>query len=365
MVEADQIWKPGSFTKNFSWGRGATGLVELYAVIRDGFADRVEDVPRALFRERIARSGRPDYIPINFFLFNQVSNGEEFILADELVFQAMAWEHSPAFDRVALFAFLFSYAGRWKGASAHQRRPALWANAYVTERIAKFYKWDVDQVSADDIQNFVEADPRYQADTSRKLATNLNYLLNIGRIRDFADPKVNRWWVDCLFLALDRLVEDASLDSVSPAKRSGYQALLLQSSFVSLTGGETLEKELAIKHLVKLYAALGGRDRLFDDRVIQKTNDELPDVFPVRPNDDRPCGAIHRTNANIVKSIPSLCADLARSAGFEVISPTQMEDMQIVEFTRLRTDAALALLRERGIRPTMTLEELLSITRGE
>lgn len=365
MAEADYAWKPGSFTKNFSWGKDTVGLIELYTVIREGFADRLEDVPRAVFRERIAESGRPDYIPMNFFLFNNTIDGEDYIVADELVFQALAWEHSPAFDRLALFAFLFSYAGRWKRAGGDQRRPALWANAYITERLAPVLRWNADLITADDIQTFVDGDPRYQAETSRKLATNLNYLLHIGRIQDFPDPNVSRWWVDCLFLALDRLVEDANIDSGTSVKRTGHQSLLMQSSFMALTGGKNLEKELAVKHLVRLYTALGGRNRLFEDIVVQKTKDELPGIYPVRPNDNRPRGAVHRTNAKILKSIPPMCADLARHAGFDVISPGEMDEMQLEEFVRLRTEAAIAVLKDRGIKPSMTIDELLKITRGE
>jgi len=364
LAEAENVWKPGSFTKNFSWGKDDSGLLELHSIIRSGFDDRLEDVPRAVFRERISRSGRPDYIPMNFFLFNKIVDGEDMILADELVFQALSWEHSPAFDRIALFAFLFSYAGKWKGAGSYQRRPALWANAYIRERVAPVLRWKADRITANDIQAFVESDSRYQAETSRKLATNLNYLLHIGRIQDFGEAKVSRWWVDCLFLALDRLSEDAKLDAAD-VRRSGYRVMLMQSSFLDLTGGRNIEKELAIKHLVRLYSAIGGRDRLFDDLVVQKTREELPGSYPVPPNNSRPRGAVHLTNPRILKSIPPMCADLARHAGFEVISPDEMDEMHLEEFVLLRTAAALAVLRERGIRPTMSLEELLSITRGE
>jgi hypothetical protein len=82
-----------------------------------------------LFRERIHHSGRPDLIPINFFLFNKVVDGESVLVADELAFQAINWEHSPRFDKLALFAFNLSLAGRWVGARRGQRRPAMWANA--------------------------------------------------------------------------------------------------------------------------------------------------------------------------------------------------------------------------------------------
>lgn len=89
----------------------------------------------------MSATDRPDYIPMNFFLFNKVEDGESIICVDELVFQALSWEHGEAFDRLALFAFLLSFAGKWKGARQEQRRPAMWANAYVSERLAGDLGW--------------------------------------------------------------------------------------------------------------------------------------------------------------------------------------------------------------------------------
>lgn len=155
LADTEEVWKPGSFTKNFSWGKSTSGLSELHTVIRVGFDDKLEDVPRELFRERVKATGRPDYIPMNFFLFNRMEGGASLICADELVFQALMWDHGVAFDRVALFAFLFSYAGSWKGARKEQRRPAMWANTYVRERLAQEFKWNAESVNADDIQRYV------------------------------------------------------------------------------------------------------------------------------------------------------------------------------------------------------------------
>ena len=59
------------------------------------------------------------------------------IMVDELVFQAITANHTQRFDKLALFAFNFSYAGVFKGAKPFQRRPALWATAYVKERLAR------------------------------------------------------------------------------------------------------------------------------------------------------------------------------------------------------------------------------------
>lgn len=359
----DEIWKPGSFTKNFSWGDESAGLSELHAIIRMGFNDELEDVPRSVFRERTAEAGRPDFIPINFFLFNKIEHGTDLICVDELVFQALSWDHNPAFDRLALFAFVFSYAGRWKGASREQRRPAMWANAYVRERLAGPLRWNEQLVTADDIQSFVSNDRRYQAKTSRKLATNLNYLLHIGKIGEFSDAKVSRWWVDCLFLALDRLLEDALIDgrTIAPAQ---YAPAVERAGFYALTGGLNSEKSLAMKHLVRLYERLGGRSRFNPTAVVRRTQDLL-DVQPAIPNDDMPRAAVHRTNPRIFKSIPPTCADLARAAGFDVMSPLDVEGLGLQEFIRTRTDAALAVLRARGIESDMTVEEFLRLTRDE
>ena len=66
MASSEEVWKPGSFTKNFSWGERDAGLLQLHESIRIGFDHTLKDLPRAEFRRRIRRTGRVDYIPANF-----------------------------------------------------------------------------------------------------------------------------------------------------------------------------------------------------------------------------------------------------------------------------------------------------------
>ena len=365
MSEGDQeVWRPGSFTKNFSWGENAVGLSELHKVIRLAFNDQLEDVPRALFRERIAPSGRPDFIPMNFFLFNRTENGSDVICADELVFQALSWEHSPSFDRIALFAFLISFAGKWKGSQGYQRRPSMWANSYVRERLARELNWNTSKVSANDIEIFVKGDPRYKADTTRKLATNLAHLFKSGGLKEFPKSGINRWWVDCLFLALDRIIEDMALDGKKPNEER-LTALLDRHSFMDLTGGTTLEKKLAVKHLVHLYVACGGRERLSDEKTLQRTRRLNEEICLNLPNDTSPKGAVHFTNPRILKSIPAVCSELAQFAGFDVVSSANLDDFDINTFIHHKTSAAIVALQERGIKPELTEEELMKMTRDK
>jgi len=355
-------WRPGSFTKNFSWGQGRRGLVELHELLRLGFDGKVEDVTRSAFRRRVKQSGRPDYIPINFFLFNRPFDGTDHIVADELVFQAINFEHSKRFDKLAVFAFNLSYAGIWKGAQPAQRYPALWAKAYIRDRIAIAGGWHSGRISANDIERFVENDARYMAQGARKLATNLNYLYRIGGVSEMATARVERWWVDALFLALDRAVEDARLSGIDPTE-SQYASLLNRSGFFDLAGLRSLEKELAGKHLVRLYIECGGRDRFSPDHVRERISLLLPDIEQFLANDDRPQGAVHPTNTRILKSIPRACAMLARYAGFDVIDADELEHFEASEFIRSHTRTALEQLKVRGIKPTMSAEELLRLTR--
>lgn len=363
MADQAEEWRPGSFTKNFSWGT-EKGFAQLYESIRIGFDLKLEDVPRKTFRERLKDVKRPDYIPINFFLFNRPKGGEDHLIVDELVFQAITGNHGPRFDKLALFAFNFSYVGVFKRAEAYQRYPARWATGYVRERVAGSHGWNTALVSADDIERFLAENPRWKAEGERKVATNLAHLYKIGRISDLKSDRVDRWWVDALFLALDRLIEDRSLSGQATLP-SEYLSILTRSNFAAVSGKRSIEKDLAAKHLVRLYSACGGRERFSPEAVAARTELLAQDLRDwAGPNDPDPIGAIHPTNVRILKSIPPTCAMLAVEAGFELLSSMAMDEFDADDFIRESARAALDRLKAQGIQPTMSAEELLKLTRG-
>lgn len=363
MSESTEAWRPGSFTKNFGWGDKRAGLRLLHKTLRVGFGLEEADVPRDLFRERTKSQGLGEYIPVNFFLFNRTIGGVDHVIFDELAFQAVKFPHSANFDRLALFAFNFSYVGKWSRARQSQKRPALWAFHYIRDRVARANGWDTSGVNADDIEDFVRSDPRYTGETARKLATNLNYLYKIGRLGEFANTSVERWWVDALFLALDRLIEDRALDKI-PTQQGQYAQLLGQSGFHDVSGKRSIEKDLATRHLLTLYTECGARDRFSPEHVKERTALKLPDLVSYIANDDRPQGAVHPTNPRILKSIPRACAMLAKyAAGFEVIDADELVSFDAQEFIKRQTQAAIARLRGGNIAPSMSAEDLMKLTR--
>lgn len=295
---AEEEWRPGSFTKNFSWGPPGRGLFELHEMIRVGFGGEATDVPRTIFRERVQHLGRPDYIAINFFLFNKTKAGVDHLVADELVFQAIRFPHSIRFDRLALFAFNFSLVGSWKGARGFQSRPALWASHYVADRLGPILQWDARKATAKDIQSFVESDTRYTGQGSTKLSTNLAYLYKQGNLGALDSKKVDRWWVDALFLAMDRILDMRAIEGTDSFENK-YHSYLIASRFFEIAGRRSIEKELASKHLVSLYAACGGISRFDDAAVRERTAIALEDVENYAVNNPDPIGAIHPTNLRL------------------------------------------------------------------
>ena len=361
---AEEEWRPGSFTKNFSWGPPQRGLAELHEMIRVGFAEEAVNVPRSTFRERVSSLGRPDFIAINFFLFNRTIAGVDYLIADELVFQAITFPPSLRFDRLALFAFNFSQVGSWKGAESYQARPALWANHYVADRLGPVLNWKAERVTADDIEQFVARDPRYHAKGTRKLATNLAYLYRQGNLGALESTRVDRWWVDALFLALDRILETRSIQGLA-VDDSKLHSYLIRSNFFAVSGQRSIEKDLAGKHLVSLYAACGGLQRFNPEAVKERTAIVVEDVANYAVNNPNPIGVMHPTNVRILKSLPRVCALLARSVGFEMFEIDDLENMDTSTIARQNIERALRELAEQGISPQINSEQLMKLLRDE
>jgi hypothetical protein len=363
MADDTEVWTPGSFTKNFSWGNGQ-GLKQLHDVIRIGFDGKVVDTPRDVFRQRVKDLPLPDYVPINFFLFNTIRGGESLLIADELVFQAISFSHTERFDHLALFALFFSHAGHWKSAQRYQDRPALWALHYIADRIGAGWMWDTDIINADDIERFVIGDKRYTGQGARKLATNLNYILQAGGIDSYPSKKVVRWWVDAIFLALDRLVELRLFEN-RPVSKSKYEIYLATSPFWEISGPSSLEKKLAAKHVVALFDVCGGRDR-FDDLAVREIERSLLHHLANWLDDDSvPIAAVHRTNPKIIKTIPRVCAMLAKTVGFETFDVDELAELDLPELIKGNLEKALSLLKEHDVSPIMTTDQLMKLMRGE
>lgn len=358
-------WRPGSFTKNYSWGPLSDGLQQLHESIKVGFDGTLEAVPRNEFRRRIERLHRPDYIPLNFFLFNEVKQGVSYVAVDELVFQALTFRHSGQFDKLALFAFSLSRVGLWAGAAPYQKRPALWANHYVADRIGRDFEWSTSRVSADDIQQFVTNDPRYTGKTARKLATNLNYLLQAGRVRDFSSRKPERWWLSAIFLTLDRIVPPAEVEfgGLGEARLLGQ---LVSAGFWALSGRRSTAKDIAVAYFVALYAACGGRLRFSNEAISQRERNLVPNHIPNEPPEARAVGVFHPTNPTARNAIPHACRVLARyAAGFEIFESEDIDSFDVETYVRERTEAALSELNRRGVRPKISGDELTKLMRGE
>lgn len=353
MSIVNERWHPGSFTKNFGWGSQRNGLKELHRAIRIGFESGLTSVPREDFQARVAAKNINPYIPLNFFLFNQIRDGNSVVVFDELVFQAVEFEHDHDFDRLALFAFNLSLVGTWKRARAYQSRPALWSNRYIVERLATEHHWNTQKISADDIQDFIANDPRYTGSTSRKLATNLFYLFKLGRIRDSVDDVVERWWMNATFLAADRVCNSGANQRLSVA---AITEAFLEFDFWKLTGTQTREKTYALRRLLEMYVAVGGPSRF------EKSAEALAENSF---NDTRPFGLVDKALPTAPKNLPAGVLNVVDwlDKSYAHVDRSALDSFEAQSFVRETTLRALSALNERSILPRISADELTKLMR--
>ena len=364
MLHDPREWYPGSFTKNFTWGPVGNGLLRLHSAIKIAFDDQLRNTRREVCLQRLEGAGYVWHIPLNFFLINMVVDGQNMVLVDELVYQAISFEHSSDFDKLALIAFNNSFAGSWHGAYSWQRYPAPWAFHYVTDKISRQGNWDTSAISARDIDTFISSSGQYQAQHAGKVSTNLNYMYLAGGISEMAGTTITRWWVNCVFLILDRVIVEGNVDG-DETSVSDLVQLITAAGFQKISGQQSKNRQLALAPLVSLYKACGGMDRWSVDAVRERQLLRLPEINYFANSDD-PFYAIYPRDPNVIKSIPRACAMLAKDvAGFEEIDATELQNWNIVDYVKNRTKAALKMLRERGVTPIMTSDDLLKLTRGE
>jgi len=360
MISNPDSWYPGSFTKNFSWGAGR-GLKKLHEAINICFEGKLEPVKRADAIKRLESDGFVWHIPLNFFLLNGKSAGENWLLIDELVYQGITFEHSKHFDKIALIAFLNSYVGEWHGATGWQAKPAPWARQFILENVRNESTWNTSAISANAIQQFIEGSGRYRAKSARKISTNLNFFLKIAGIEELDSQKIERWWVDSMFLVMDRSFSERETE-VSSARASQY---VLEAQYLRFSGPYSKNKELSIRPLSDLYWACGGLDRWSKDAIGARQTTELPDVHYFANSED-PFYAIYQHDPNIIKVIPRICAMLAKNlTDFEEIAEDQLVDWDPYQYIKDKTKSALDALRLKGVSPNLSAAELLKLTRGK
>ena len=193
---------------------------------------------------------------------------------------------------------------------------------------------------------------------------NLNYLYLIGRLSEFDERRVQRWWTSALFLALDRLIEDRSVRQEVASIGQSAEICWIVLSFTSLAvvavWKRIWQRNICCGCTVR--AALG---RGLPSPKLRRDIGFLPDLHWFA-NRAEPVGAIHPTNQRLVKIIPRACAMLAfYLAGFVSVDLEELDSMDVDEFIRSRTKEALRDLCAAGVSPTDEgAEDLMKLTRG-
>lgn len=255
------------------------GLQRLHTTIRNGFNDTLAPVQRQEFRSHAGVDDSLVLIPINFFLHN--CDGHMSI--DELVIQAIEYDHSIQFDRLALFALNLNRAGGGRDAGSGRDilpRPAMWANEFVREQLWVSGAWQADALSDIALDSFLEDRMDAQTEVRVKCRNNYRHMFklcgywqSVPSAPLIINSGAEQWIASALFLAWDRYI----LDDGTPDKPSLLN--LIDSDELYKLLGVTREYAFAqAGPLVDLYESVGHLDRFREG-----IKASLPGVFVLPP----------------------------------------------------------------------------------
>jgi len=255
-------YAPGSFTKNFAWH--GKGFSKLHQAIRNGFSGELRPVPRGTWRTNSLLNSSDFYIAANFFLFNIVISNRNVIPVDELIVQAIAANHSIAFDRLALFALNLSLGGLRTGSNNGVEFPARWATEFVCEALWQSGRWRQDALAVDAMDVFLSG--RIVGVGRTKCRMNYRHLFELARFIPAAYPQINTdaesWIAPALFLAWDRRY---MADGTSYSVASDLIADSLEKEHYKLLGVSEAEFHALAAPVAGQYLDAGGLGRFVLD----------------------------------------------------------------------------------------------------
>lgn len=288
---------PGSFTKNIGAGRSIdSGLLTIHNQINVGFQDAVEDIERKVFRESVDSS--TDLVPLNFFLFNYISNKQSFLLADELVFHALSKGPLSLFNYLALFSLTLGESGEW--INNRKEKSENWISFLIKEKLWENGQWVSERLKPSYIDKELKKILIVKTnDTIVKCRNNFLFIFHkvFPLVSDLAyvDTKYEKWMGSAFFLVWDRYLATHNKDTFSHAEAKQvliineihkllgcsqsdldyydyylkYKELGFLKRFKALTTSKTLKK--TVTKSKKVQSSTEGKTKLFTDLQIRST----------------------------------------------------------------------------------------------
>jgi hypothetical protein len=245
-------YPPGSFTKNFAWH--GQGMEKLHSAIRAGFDNALTPISREEWRRKSGINDADlELLPINFFLHNN----EGKLSVDELVFQAIQYNHSIKFDQLSLFCFHLNQVGTPPNGIS---RPALWANEFVRETLWNNSVWSTASLEKDTLDSVINSKVDADIGVKIKCRTNYRHLFELcgylpSRL-DTINSMSDNWLASAFFLAWDRYI----LEHGETTRESLLQ-YIDDNEVYKLCGISKEQSSLQAQRLVDFYITAGNIQR--------------------------------------------------------------------------------------------------------
>ena len=249
------LFLPGSFTKQFSWGKDPK---RLHRSIRNGFAKKAEPVPRDKWRRQCGLNDpNIELIPLNFFLYSIRGEFEDFVISDTLVEFALNRPFDPEFAKLAVFAFHLANSGNWHGSEPWpDGAVAGWANHLIRKLAWNGNDWEVSAFEKQTLLIFVRAHLIAESGTQRKIRNNYHFMLRKAGVLVKADlAPMNYaapWAIAAPKLFWDRKIFDGALTPSST--QNDFESLFIDEEVYKLIRSSEVQGRALAKTAFRDYS---------------------------------------------------------------------------------------------------------------
>lgn len=251
---------PGSFTKEFGWN--TRDLQKLHGVIREGFANSTKPIIRSDWRKNTGLNDHNrELIPLNFFLFSEIRDDDDYVLVDELVHDALSRSHDRNFDLLALFALHLGNNGNWRHKDSGRTD---WQNCFITKCAWQSSAWARGAFDNHVMMNFINTHVEATDGTKKKIKNNYHYILEISGVFDGIlnqpiELHPERWGEKACKLFWDRLTYNGSLSRT--ATEVELKDEFSRHEIFKLFGCSASNSNQIVDNAARSYIALGGVGR--------------------------------------------------------------------------------------------------------
>lgn len=242
------MFTPGSFSKNIGWGD--QGLQKLRSLIKQGFNNELNPIPRSDFQKNCNITNDIGAYLERYFLKSQKVDGIKFFVPNELVIQAFTGSDIKTFDYLSFFTLILN---------------CDWINSFFRNTVWKNGEWSPKELSETAILKWINENISGTSEVRKKCFTNLRFILENTypqyKKGSFDRSKLDLWVSSSFFLVWDNYLIEHEVKEITFSEaikelltNEVYKILGTEAEYISEVAGEAFENYMQSNYMNRIHS---------------------------------------------------------------------------------------------------------------